>query len=389
MTGNDAVAGDAAVTVVTVTYGDRWEAGLARTLASVLSDPRLFVIVVLNGAGAATRARLDAARAAAPGRLQLIDLGANRGSAPAFADGLAAAYLRGAPVLLLDDDNPLPGDAIERLAAITRQADVSGEPPTALACYRAVNPIHALLRDGASVASCFAEMRPGAFLSTDVFPARRTPAADERLSVETGDRIEHLVELPNAMWGGLYLPLSIVRLGILPPAELVLYADDNAFSGLLRDAGCRIRLCLDIEIVDTVDWRESAEPPRSPLRIPRALRTPRAEWWRVQYQSRNAAHLSVVRARTSRRARARLAVNASTRLSLLLFAAVISGRLPVYLRILRASLDGLRGRLGPSYPLPGSIEHPGDGPARSRARRRRSRPPRGQAHHDDGREVSS
>lgn len=344
------------VTVVTVTYGDRWDVGLKHTVDSVMRDPRLVLIVVLNGSAPATRQPLDAVRAVAPHRIHLIDLESNRGSAPAFAAGLAAAYLRRTPVLLLDDDNPLPDGAIDRLTDLSRRLDETDHAPAALACYRAVNPVHAMLRDGARVASCFREVRPGAFGNTDVFRDSSSVRPDVRFTVARGDGVEHLVEIPNTMWGGLYLPLSIVELGVLPPTELVLYADDNAFSGLLRAAGCRILLCLDIEIVDTIDWRESADPPRRRIRIPRVLRTPRAQWWRVQYQSRNAAYLSVLQTAGSRRARLRLAVNATVRLGLLFVAAVVSGHLGVYARVCRATIDGMRGRLGPTYRLPAAAD---------------------------------
>ena len=47
------------VTVVTVTYADRWDAGLSATIASVLAEPRADLIVVSNGAAPDSAARLD------------------------------------------------------------------------------------------------------------------------------------------------------------------------------------------------------------------------------------------------------------------------------------------------------------------------------------------
>lgn len=73
----------------------------------------------------------------------------------------------------------------------------------------------------------------------------------------------------------------------------------------------------------------------------------------MRYQTRNAAFLSAQQARPSRAARARLAVNVVVRLGLLFLAAAAALRLPVFIAVLRASIDGLRGRLGPSYALPG------------------------------------
>lgn len=340
------------VTVVTVTYADRWRTALSATVDSVLADPRTRLIVVCNGVAEASMSPLSALAEAAASRVELLVFDANLGSAPAFAAGLAAAYRQATPVLILDDDNPLPDGAIDRLQAVSAALDDRGAAPTALSCFRAVNPVHTLLREGVSPARLFTELRPGAFLTTDVFRPRHTDAdAREVLTTTLGD--ERIVELGNAMWGGTFLPASVAGLGILPPPELVLYGDDNAFSQRLRAAGGDIRLCLDIEISDSVDWRSSAEPARRLMRIPRVLHTAEDQLWRVRYQARNAAYLSARQAAGSVGARVRLAVNATVRLGLLLAAALVAGRVRVFGAILGASIDGLWGRLGQTYPLPG------------------------------------
>ncbi len=157
--------------------------------------------------------------------------------------------------------------------------------------FPAVNPVYRMLRTAFPPRDCSQNSVPGAFLSTDVFAQGRS-GRDPRSVVDTSVGAVRLAELPSSMWGGLYLPDTIAELGILPPTDLVLYADDNVFSARLRAKGCEILLCLDVEIHDTVDWRVSSASPRPRLRLPRVLRTPRAELWRVLYQNRNAAHLS-------------------------------------------------------------------------------------------------
>lgn len=342
------------LTVVTVTYADRWESGLGATVESVLAEPRADLIVVCNGIAPASADRLAEAVTQSPGRIEVLDLGRNRGSAPAFAAGLTAAYRRGTAVLLLDDDNPLPADGLGTLEAVSSSLAASGAAPTALACFRAVNPVHRLLREGASPDRVFVGLRPGAFLSTDVFARPGREMRDPRRTIRTDVGETRVTPLPNSMWGGLYLPVAIASLGILPPTDLVLYADDNAFSSRLRDHGCEILLCLDVEIRDTVDWRASAEPPRRRIRVPRVLATAPGELWRVRYQNRNAAYLSLRQARGSLSAQLRLAVNVAVRLGLLLAAGLVSFRLPTAVAVCRACLAGLRGRLGETYPLPGS-----------------------------------
>ncbi|MDQ1075611.1 MULTISPECIES: glycosyltransferase family 2 protein [Microbacterium] len=342
------------VTVVTVTYADRWDTGLSATVASVLADPRADLVVVCNGAGESTRRRLRARAAEDAGRVEMIEFPSNRGSAPAFAAGLSAAYRRGTAVLLLDDDNPLPRGALARLDAVA-SATARGSRVCALACLRAVNPVHVDLRDGVPSDDLFAELRPGAFLTTDLFRDRRRARAknDPITTVETVDGPHRVVPLPNAMWGGLFLPAPVAALGLLPPADLVLYGDDNAFSALMRAAGIPILLCLDIEITDTVDWHRSSQPVRGAMRVPRVLHTAPEHLWRIRYQNRNAAYLSVSQARSAR-ARARLAANVVARTGMLFAAALIARRLPAFFAVAGAYAEGLRGRLGPSYPLPGA-----------------------------------
>lgn len=359
------------LTVVTVTYAERWDAGLSATVESVLAEPRADLIVVCNGIGPASAVRLREIVASSAGRVELIDLAHNRGSAPAFAAGLSAAYRRGTPVLILDDDNPLPPGSLDVLEATTSALGSRAAVPTALACFRAVNPVYRMLRDGVPAERLFAELRPGAFLSTDVFAHGRS-GRDPRSVVDTSVGAVRLAELPSSMWGGLYLPDTIAELGILPPTDLVLYADDNVFSARLRAKGCEILLCLDVEIHDTVDWRVSSASPRPRLRLPRVLRTPRAELWRVLYQNRNAAHLSVEQARESFGARVRLGVNVVVRLGLLLAAGLLTLRLRNAVAVSGACLAGLRGRLGETYPLPGGRQASALDPASLRSPNDRS-----------------
>lgn len=341
------------VTVVTVTYGDRWESGLATTIDSVLSEGDTDLIIVSNGASRRVQERLRGQAERMRGRIEIITFDQNRGSAPAFGAALACAYRRDTPILILDDDNPLPPGALPRLDAVARGVRAASGRLSAVACFRAVNPVHAQLRAGVPIRTAFAELRPGAFLSTDVFRSRRGEIVSPIRRVETEGGAAAVAALPNAMWGGLYLPRETAALRVLPPEEFVLYADDNAFSARLRAHGVDIRLCLDVEISDTVDWRVTTEQPRGRLPVPRVLRTPDSDLWRVRYQYRNAAYLSLEQARSSSAARVRLAVNVCVRLGLLFVAALAARRLRVFHAVARASLDGLRGRLGAAYPLPG------------------------------------
>ncbi len=352
-----------AVTVLTVTYGDRWST-LRGTLASVLEEPSCRVIVVANGARPASAAQLRAFAAAHADRVRVVWFEKNLGSAPAFAAGLAAAYDDGDAILILDDDNPIPKGIIPKLRGI--EAAARAELPAgrlfALEVFRGVNTVHRALAEGAAVDHLFREQRPGAFQGFDLpslveaklrgRAVTHASNAARTLEVEAGGESHRLVAIPNAMWGGLFLPEDVVNRKVLPDTELILYGDDNDFSGRLGDQGIAIYLCLGLEIEDTLVWKVQQALPGLRGRLPTTFQIPDSDAWRLQYLHRNQAYLSLLRVGNAPAARLQFALNVAAKLALLAAIGIVAGRPGHAGKLIAASVSGLRRKLGPSYLLP-------------------------------------
>ena len=353
-----------AVTVLTVTYGDRWSA-LLETLASVLDDPSSRVIVVSNGCRPESAAQLHRFAADSSGRVRVLSFESNLGSSPAFAAGLAAAYEHGDAVLVLDDDNPIPAGLIPKLRTIeaATRARLPAGRLFALEVFRAVNQVHRAIAAGAAVDYQFRELRPGAFQGFDLptlasaklrgRAVTHASNAARTLEVDADGESQTLVEIPNAMWGGLFLPEDVVSKGVLPDTELILYGDDNSFSGRLREQEIAIYLCLGVAIEDTVEWKVPRGLAGLRSKLPTSFQIPDSDAWRLQYLHRNQAYLSLVQMSGAPALRLRFAVNVAARFALLAGAGVLAGRPGHALKLIAASVSGLRRRLGPSYALPG------------------------------------
>lgn len=344
------------MSVLTVTYGER-AALLEKTATSVLTDDRVHLVVVSNGSSVATLELLERLSSAHPDRLTVIPFKYNQGSAPAFSAGLRAAYDRDTPILILDDDNPVGPETLRGLRDLATFAP-NATKPFAIAVHRPINEAQRAILRGEPADRVFKELAPGAFHGFDLFARlRRSFRAQHRstsaVQWRKGQRAQTLHHLPVAMWGGLYLSKEAARLRTLPLEDLVLYGDDNDFSRALTEKGCAILLTDAFCIDDTEAWRPGRDMRRGWRRhLPSTVSTPDSEIWRLEYLFRNQAYLSRCQAAGARGSCAQLAVNAGIRMTLMALLALIAGRPRLGVRLTRASMAGLRGRLGRSYPLP-------------------------------------
>lgn len=327
-------------------------------LASVLEDPSARIIVVLNGASDETKNGVEELRLSHSGRISTIIFTKNQGSAPAFSKGLAVAYGFGDEILILDDDNPIrEGVLAEYRVAVNALTDSLGPGRYALAGYREVSRVHRSIAAGEPVDDVFRELIPGAYQGFDLISMvarkidRRKGGTDVH-EYPVGDRQIRLARVPNTMWGGLFLSVEAARQHVLPNAELVLYGDDNDFSAGLRSAGCQVYLCLDIELEDIVQWKPVSQAGGIKRFMPAALQVAERDESRLLYLYRNQAYLSRRQMSDDFPVRVRAFVNASVRGGALLFFALVAGKLPRALRLLRASRQGTLGKLGKTYVLP-------------------------------------
>ncbi len=289
------------VTVVTVTYADRWgylEKVLARLGDLDRAESIADVVVVANGAAPGTARHLAAAAAADP-RLDVVTLAHNRGSAAGFGTGIARALeLGGGWVWLLDDDN------LPELGALAALLDA--------------RPAH----PGAALQS----LRPG-------HPSlRRAEAGSNRLRW--------------GLYGGLFAAREAFAAAGLPREDFVLYGDDTEYTHRFGD----LRLVANSVIADLEEpwWAQSQRRADSRSAVP-GLRGG-AERRRMYYTVRNSLYFRLHRVGEPRLRLVAGVAAKSVALAALTAVAAARHRSVEPLRnlgaYLLASWHGLTGRLG-------------------------------------------
>lgn len=267
--------------VVTVTYGDR--AHLLRLAIGAAFDAGAGrAVVVDNGTGSTSRAAIDHMRHVWGGRLEVVRLAENRGSAGGFRAGLERVRDRAECefIWLLDDDNAPRPDALLRLWQA--YGTLGADPNHALLSLRPDRKEYLL----AATRGVPVTIVPNAFLG---FHLKDVPAkVRRRLRPDRsgGGPIRFpLVSVGYAPYGGFFFHRSwLDRVG-LPDERLYLYGDDHDFSLRFVRAGGTIYLCAVSEVVDLEpSWHH--EPSAS-----RPWVSPAADDRRVYYAVRNRARL--------------------------------------------------------------------------------------------------
>lgn len=231
------------VTLVTVTYGDRWHL-LSQALASAFAEGIERAVVVDNGSRAPIAARCEATYGH---RVRVVAHRHNLGSAPGFRAGIEAARADDAGLmLLLDDDNRLEPGALARLIDAHRAAAAEA-PERALAVvgFRPGNQTDI----GAGKAR--QALHPNAFFGFHLkhlprkiwHRVRRPDAASAR-------PVPRLALLDFAPYSGMLFDTSLIDLIGLPNPSFVLYADDTEFSYRVTRMGGRLLVVTDARLSD-------------------------------------------------------------------------------------------------------------------------------------------
>lgn len=222
--------------VVTVTYGDRYERLTLTTINRALAAGASRVVLIDNGSDSAGCALMDRDFGNDP-RITIFHSETNLGSAAGFAKGIAiAAEMENRFILLLDDDNWIESDTLERLISTQERAAIHyGDPQTAVSGFRDLDSDHVRIAEGRTASIVFPPI--GSFLSFDVYHyiRRHLPVSKKELTIDD-------LCLPNAPYGGLLFATKLLDSVGLPPAGYVLYVDDTVWTSRIVAAGHRIVL---------------------------------------------------------------------------------------------------------------------------------------------------
>ncbi|NKQ12775.1 glycosyltransferase [Pseudomonas sp. SST3] len=228
-------------TVVTVTYGNRL-AYLQQLIERALSFAEISDVVVVSNASLAS---LDQLLERWPGRVKLIELQHNTGSANGYAVALDAALAGGADYIwMMDDDNAPTAAAVSILhRELARLTGLLGRDRVAVLGYRATQqadiaqgvPLRYILQPRSSYFGFHIAQLPYKLW-------RRVPWAKR-----PGKRPAS-ISLPFAPYGGMLAHRSLYqRIGV-PLKDLVLYVDDTEYTRRITAGGGRLFLFTDAVI---------------------------------------------------------------------------------------------------------------------------------------------
>ena len=241
------------LTVVTVTYGDRWHL-LQQVLREVRDQGVARVVLVDN---AATLPLAELAREFG-NLVHLVRLPHNSGSAPGFKAGLEQALKGGAQyILMLDDDNvPAPGALARLLEAWSACAGRTTGPLAVLG-----NRTHQRLGGAGDLDAKKVRLRPGSFMSFHLLdiPSKLYKRLRARLAPPSQPEPHCLVPVQVCTYGGLLLHRSTLEAVGLPREDFVLYVDDYELSYRISARGGAIFLVPEAGIYDLdLQWNAGA-----------------------------------------------------------------------------------------------------------------------------------
>jgi GT2 family glycosyltransferase len=330
-----------AVSVATVTYGDRWSL-LVRILDYIEADPKIDrVIVVDNGAHIPIAALVQRAcfrKAIVVGNPR------NLGSAAGFKLGLETLLSYDPEwIWLLDDDNLPDSIALDEILHSAAALDPAERGRTAFVAFR---PEHqGAVAAGEDVRRCFPPHSSFCGFHVADIPYKiwrgmlpRRPLASREIPAR--------VALPYAPYGGLFFHRKLLETIGTPNKDLVLYADDTEFTSRIVRSGGRLWLLTGAPIIELEpSW--STKHAGSSFE---AWLTGSADF-RIFYRARNRAYFDC---KVWSRNRMIYRLNRLTYLLILRVVALRHRRIDRYDLFRRATTLGETGRLGleDEYPLP-------------------------------------
>ncbi len=228
-------------TVVTVTYGDRL-AYLQQLVDRALAFDEISEVIVVDNAALAP---LESLTERWPGRVRIIRLGHNSGSANGYAVALEAALESGTDYIwMMDDDNAPTAEAVEILhREAQRLGRLLGPERVAVLGYRATQ--QADVAQG--VAAHYVRQPRSSYFGFHVAQLpfkvwRRLPWGKHQRQVPAS------ISLPFAPYGGMLAHRSLYERIGMPRKDLVLYVDDTEYTRRITADGGRLYLFTDAVI---------------------------------------------------------------------------------------------------------------------------------------------
>jgi GT2 family glycosyltransferase len=234
------------VCVVSVTYGARRHL-VEQMLFQVLNESCVGSVVLVDNGSVES---LEDIEGKWPGRVDVIKMGGNFGSAAGYAAGIQHALKKSAVfICLLDDDNkPKPGALESMRSSLIKEKSTQNECLVAYLGYRPTHQkgvINVIWAEGFNI-------KKSSFLGFDLIAKLKRHAGSYfARNKENGD-VPYL-HVTHAPYGGLFASRSLFQQIGLPKEDFVLYADDTEYTNRIIRMGGSIRLSVVSEIEDIED----------------------------------------------------------------------------------------------------------------------------------------
>jgi GT2 family glycosyltransferase len=237
------------LTVVTVTYGNRWHL-LQKVLREVLAQGVREVVLVDNAAILPT----DELAAEFGNFVKIVHLPHNSGSAVGFKTGIMHALEAGAEyVLMLDDDNVPAHGSVAKLTGALSDLDHQCRGPVAVLGNRT----HTNSAMTGDLTAKKVYLRPASFMGFHIFdiPFKLFKRIRKWASIPKNQDIPPLLNVDVCTYGGLMFHRSLIEKVGLPREDFVLYMDDYELTYRITASGGSIFLVTDANINDLeIQW---------------------------------------------------------------------------------------------------------------------------------------
>ncbi len=234
------------VTVVTVTYGNRWEF-LSQVVSAVMKDDHVTKLVIVDN-GSKNKKELEDSAKEYGDRIVVLRQENNTGSAGGFAIGLD--YARNIDcdyIFTLDDDNVPEAGAIAKFLEIKKT--LLGDK-IVLCGNRSSLPgsqryFHLPPLKDPTPRGTFFEI-----FSLEKFTHFFAMLLGIRVNREAHGEFTPVTPNEGFIYGGSFMPIQAVREAPLPDASLVLYGDDIEYSWGITRLGYKSYVCASPHIYD-------------------------------------------------------------------------------------------------------------------------------------------
>jgi GT2 family glycosyltransferase len=234
------------VTVVTVTYGDRWQL-LSQVVKKLLSFDIVHQIIVVNNASLYNvKNNINQLN---NNRLTIIDFAENLGSAGGYKAGIASAYKTPGTdfIWLLDDDNLPDDDALDLLIqAWDKMGAVNNQ--TALFCLRPERPLDIKFARGENPYRYY--LVPDNFLGFTFLRMGYYKWLKIKDLFVTNKTFKKQVKVPYVSYGGFFFNKAMVDKIGYPDERFFLYVDDAEYTYRVTETGGTIWLIPASRITD-------------------------------------------------------------------------------------------------------------------------------------------